>query len=397
MLAMWVPELPFQLAARRDPELQGRPLAFLSPHGGRVATLWLLNARARAEGLRPGDPMDAALRRVRGLRLLEPTPRTWGEAQGAFRDFLVAWTPQGLLPRMGEALVELQGTQRLFGPPKDAAWRIQRELRARHGWDSRAGLSASATAAGFAARLEAPLVEVPEGAEPGFLAPQPLQRLPELAPRWLWRFRRLGLHRLGDLQPLPLPTLAQLVHPAEAPKLLAKVRGEDRPRLPLLMEPQGRSVHRWRLEPPCLPEAVPLARWLLTLLWEEARAPRALALQWWDLDGQSHRWAAPPEALLRPPLALAPAATEAFLALATRRLLVHRVELRLRWGLGQAVGLFQGEGDAKLGRLEGALARLRRRFPETEVRPGWLAPGGSRDLAAERESAYRATARRTPP
>lgn len=373
MLAMWVPELPFQLAAQRDRALEGRPLAFLSPHGGRVATLWLLNARARAEGLRVGDPMDMALQRVRGLRVLDPTPRTWWEAQGAFRDFLQRWTPQGLVARMGEALVELQGTQRLHGAPQDAARRIQGELRSLHGWDSHGGLSLSATAAGFASRLGESFVDVTPGGEQAFLAPRPLQRLPELAPRWLWRFRRLGLRSLGDLQPIPLPTLAELVHPDEAPKLLARVRGEDRPRLPLLTEPQGRSTHRWRLEPPCLPEGVPLAHWLLKQLWEETRSPRTLALAWWDVDGQAHRWSAPGELLLRPALVLAPAVEQAFRGLATRRILVHRLELKLHWGLGQAVGLFQADECAKLGRLEGALARLRRRFPEAEVRPGWLA------------------------
>lgn len=373
MLAMWVPELPFQLATQRETGLRGRPLAFLSPHGGRVATLWLLNARARAEGLRPGDPMDMALQRVRSLRVLDPTPQTWWEAQGAFRDFLQHWTPQGLVARMGEALVELQGTQRLFGAPQDAARCIQRELRASHGWASQGGLSLSATAAGFASRLGEPFVDVEAGAERSFLAPHPLHRLPELSPRWLWRFRRLGLRSLGDLQPIPLPTLAELVHPDEAPKLLAKVRGEDRPRLPLLAEPLGRSVHRWRLEPACLPEEVPLARWVLKVLWEETRSPRALTLAWWDLDGQPHRWTAPAEILLHPSLALAPAVAQAFCGLATRRMLVHRLELRLRWGLGQSVGLFQSEANAKLGRLERALARLRHRFPATAVGPLWMA------------------------
>ena len=373
MLAMWVPELPFQLAAQRDAELRGRPLAFLSPGKGPVATLWMVNSLARQDGLRPGDPMDWALQRVRGLRILDPAPGLWREAQTGFRDFLERWTPQGLIPAMGEALLELRGTGRLHGAPPDAARRIQRELRAVHGWASRSGLSSSATAAGFASRMEEPFMEVREGSERSFLAPMPLHRLPGLPLRWLWRFRRLGLRDLGDLQLVPCPTLAELVHPDEAPKLLAKVRGEDRLRLPMLTEPQGRSRHRWRLEPPCLPEGVPMARWILKLLWAEPRSPRALGLQWWDVDGQSHRWTAPPECLARPALALAPAAEQAFLALATRRMLVHRLELRLCWGMGQPVGLFQAEMDAKLGCLEGAMARLRRRFPEAEVRPGWLA------------------------
>ncbi|HJU84183.1 MAG TPA: hypothetical protein VJ600_08225 [Holophagaceae bacterium] len=372
---MWVPELPFQLAAQRDPGLRDRPLAFLSPHGGRVRTLWLLNARARAEGLRAGDPMDLALHRVPGLRALDPQPQTWWEAQSAFGDFLQHWSPQGQLGRMGEALLELRGTDRLFGPPLDAARSIRRELASGLGWDGRGGLSESATAASLASRLAADLELVPAGAERAFLAPRPLGAL-ELPPRLRFRFRRLGLRVLGDVQPLPLATLAQLVHPDEAPKLLARVRGEDRPRLPLLTEPQGRSTHRWRLEPPRLPEAVPLARWVLERLWADPRSPRRLALLWWDVDGQPHRWEAPEADLLEPPLLLAPRVEQAFRRGAVRRLLVHRLELRLSWGLGQAVSLFQGERTQRLGRLERALARLRRRFPETPVLPAWAAEAG---------------------
>ena len=245
------------------------------------------------------------------------------------------------------------------------------QLAVRHwGWDGRGGLSESATAATFAARLARDLEEIPGGAEAAFLAPRPLGQL-ELSPRLRFRFRRLGLRLVGDLQPLPLPVLVQLMPPDDAPKLLAQARGEDRPRLPLLAEPAERSTFRWRLEPPRLPEEVPLARWLLEGLWSERRSPRSLALAWWDVDGQSHRWRAPDEALAEPPLALAPRTRAAFLELATRRLLVHRLELRVAWGLGQPVPLFQEERSERLGRLERALDRLRLRFPDAPVRPLW--------------------------
>jgi DNA polymerase-4 len=376
VLAMRIPELPFQLACQRDGALRERPLAFLAPEGGRLRVLWLVNGRARAEGLRPGDAMDPALRQVPGLRVLDPQPQTWWEAQSAFGDFLQDWSPQGQLGRMGEALVELGGTGRLFGPPKDAAQRMRKELALRYGWDGRGGLSASATAATFAARATRDLEEVPSGAEAAFLAPRSLAHL-ELAPRLGFRFRRLGLRLLGDLQPMPLTVLAQLMPPDDAPKLLAQVRGEDRPRLPLLAEPSERSTFRWRLEPPRLPEEIPLARWLLERLWSERRSPRKLLLAWWDLDGQPHRWNASESDLLEPPLALAPRVRQAFLGLAMRRLLVHRLELRLTWGLGQAVMLFQDDRSARLGRLERAMAGLRKRFPDAPVRPAWSGASGA--------------------
>ena len=375
MLAMWVPELPFQLACGRDGDLRDRPLAFLNPESPRSPSLWFVNRRGRNEGLVSGMPMDQALRAAPGLRVLDPAPQVWWEAQGSLADFLQHWTPQGQLGRLGEALVELQGTQRIFGPLADTAERMRRELADRHGWESHGGLSLSATAAQIAAHGERRLERVVEGAEAAFLAPQPLRRLPDLAPRIRERFHRLGLRSFGDLQPVPLPVLAELMNPKEAPDLRARIRGEDRPRLPLLTERPGHARHGWRLQPPCLPEEVALAARCLDWLWSDARHPRHLVLRWWDVDGEPHAWRASPEDLTAPPLILARRLQQAFLAGAPRRLLVREVELRLAWGLGRERSLFQDPRHQRLERLEPALARLRHRFPDQAVLPGWVGKG----------------------
>ncbi len=375
MLAMWVPELPFQLACGRDGVLRDRPLAFLNPETPRTPSLWFVNRLARAGGLAPGLPLDRALRAAPGLRVLDPAPQVWWEAQVSLGDFLQQWTPQGQLLRLGEALVELQGTQGLFGPLADTAERIRRELAQRHGWESHGGLSLSATAAQLAARAEHHLERVGEGGEAVFLAPHPLRRLPDLAPRLQERFQRLGLRSFGDLQPVPLPVLVELTNPKLAPDLRARVRGEDRPRLPLLTERPGHVRHGWRLQPPRLPEEAGLAARCLTWLWSDPRSPRRLVLRWWDVDGEPHTWRAAPEDLAEPPMALARRIQRAFLEGATRRLLVREVELRLAWGLGRERGLFLTPLQERLDRLEPVLARLRRRFPDQAVLPGWAGRG----------------------
>jgi hypothetical protein len=319
-------------------------------------------------------PLDQALRVAPGLKVLDPAPQVWWEAQGSLSDFLQHWTPQGQLGRLGEALVELQGTQRIFGPLADTAQRMRRELTERHGWASHGGLSLSATAAQLAAHIEHQLELVADGAESAFLAPQPLRRLPDLAPRIRERFHRLGLRSFGDLQPVPLPVLVELTNPKEAPGLRARVRGEDRPKLPLLTERPGHARHGWRLQPPCLPEEVALAARCLDWLWSDARHPRHLVLRWWDVDGEPHAWHASPEDLTAPPLVLARRLQQAFLAGAPRRLLVREVELRLAWGLGRERSLFQDPLQQRFERLEPVLARLRQRFPDRTVLPGWMGP-----------------------
>jgi hypothetical protein len=175
---------------------------------------------------------------------------------------------------------------------------------------------------------------------------------------------------------VPLPTLSQLMPEPEARQVLARVRGEDRPRLPMLADPLGESRHPWRLEPPCLAEEVPLAFWCLDRFWNDGRTPRQLRLRWWDVDGEVHRWQAPADALAQPLLVLAPLVEAAFRRESRRRILVHRLELHLAWGLGRTRGLFEAPATAKLGALEPALAKLRRRFPDRPVLPGWAIQEG---------------------
>jgi hypothetical protein len=376
---MWVPEMPFQMACQVDAGLKDRPLAFLSAGPQRTPCLWLVNRLAREEGVAPGEPLDQALRRLPGLRVLDPAPQTWWEAQASLGEFLQHWSPQGLLGRMGEALVDLHGTARLYGGPRDAASRIQRDLAQAMGWTSHGGLSLSATAARLATRIPANglrLEEVPDGSERVFLAPQPLGRLPDISPRVRFRLRRLGLSRFGDLQPVPLPTLSQIMPEPDARQALTRARGEDRPRLPMLADPLGESRHPWRLEPPCLPEEVPLAFWCLERFWNDGRSPRQLTLRWWDVDGEAHHWRAPAEALTEPAMALARLVETAFRKGSERRILVHRLELHMAWGLGRARGLFEAPLTRKLGALEHTLARLRKRFPDRPVLPGWALEAG---------------------
>jgi hypothetical protein len=271
---------------------------------------------------------------------------------------------------MGEALIELRGTQGLFGHPKDAAHRILKELSASMGWLGHGGLSASGTASRLAARLELGVESVQDGFEASYLAPHSLRALPNLEASLLFRLNRLGLYQIRDLQPVPVDMLSHFMRGDKAKSLLQRARGEDRQRLPMLADKPSESRHTWRIEPPSMPEAVCLAPWMLDKLWKDRRCPRSIKLTWWDVDGFSHRWIANDTDLSEPPMAIARKADAAFRQKSVRRILVHRLEARIGWGLGRANGLL-AESNEKIEALEPALARLRKRFPEHPVLPGW--------------------------
>jgi len=371
MLSLWVPELPFQLAVGRDGRLTGRPLAFLSPHGT-TPVLWLVNRLAKSEGIVAGDSMDTALRRCLGLEVLDPAPQVWWEAQVSLGEFLTKWTPQGALGHMGEAMLELNGTQCLFGHPKDAAARMLRELAASMGWSGHGGLSGSGTAARLAAKKEHGIESVQDGHEASFLAPHPIKALPTVETDTLSRLQRLGLYQVRDLQPVPLDVLTKVVRQDRAKTILQCARGEDRPKLPMLADRPHESRHTWRLEPPAVPKDVPLASWLLDKLWRDKRSPRSIKLTWWDLDGMSHRLDVGETDLAEPHMSIARTVEAGFQRESERRIVVHRLEVLIAWGLGRPKSLF-GTADTKLDAIEPALAKLRRRFPNNPVLPGWAA------------------------
>jgi len=243
MLSLWVPELPFQLAAGRDKSLAGRPLAFLSPYGP-TPTLWLVNRLAKQEGIGTGEAMDRAIRSCPGLQVLDPAPLAWREAQASLAEFLTKWAPQGKLGRIGEALVELGA----LGSPKDAANTILKELLGSMGWMGHGGISSSGTASLVAARQEHGIEAVLEGQEANYLAPHPLSVLPNLEKGILYRLNKLGLFEIRDIQPVPLDMLSQFLPLEKARGILQCARGEDRPKLPMLADkPHGHQV--WRLRP----------------------------------------------------------------------------------------------------------------------------------------------------
>jgi len=329
-----------------------------------------VNRLAKVEGIGVGDSMDRALRVCPGLQVLDPAPQVWWEAQAGFGEFLTRWTPQGLLGRMGEAQIDLQGTHGLFGHPVDAASLILKELSGAMGWLGHGGLSVSGTASRIAARQERGVEIVQDGFEASYLAPHPLKTLPRLEDGILFRLNRLGLYQIRDLQPVPVNMLAQFVREDKARNLVQCARGEDRPRLPMLANKPHESQHLWRIEPPAMPEAIPLAQWLLDKLWNDRRSPRLLMLNWWDVDGVSHRWGASEFELSEPPLVVARTAETGFRQNAQRRILVHRLEAHIAWGLGRSRGLFC-DGNKKLEAIEPTLAKLRKRYPDHPVLPGW--------------------------
>lgn len=372
MLAVWLPELPFQIARLQEPGLVGRPLGFRSPEAGRTPRLWMVDRTARRAGLEAGLPVDVALHQDPGLIVLDPAPTIWMDARTVLTRQLLAYSPLGRLGRFGEDFVDLRGTERLHGPELDAAERIRRDLQRGIGWEAHGGLSRSLTASRLAAKAEDQVRLVERGAEGPFLAPFSLGSLPALEARSRERLSHFGLHRIAQVQPMDAFALGRLIPPAEAYQVLRQAKGEDEDRLPAMeVDHRTESVRRIVL-PPAHKHELGIAAWVWGLVWAwrlDGRYLHRLQFAWWDVDDAHHMlkvtmahgdlWGWSQDLELR------------FMAEATRRILIQRLEIEA-WLSPQpaAVTLILEDEAKKRLALEAAALRLQRRYGHPVLRRG---------------------------
>lgn len=223
-----------------SPELSSRPLA-VAPSAADRATLLALSDEARRAGLVRGMPVRKAQRLCPDLIVLPPNPQLYARASRALHEILRVFAPT-IEPRgYGHAFLDLTGTGRLFGPPQDVAARIRREAQERLRLPLSVGIASNKLVSQAAIkanrRSHESLLYVPGGGERGFLAPQPLDVLPELHATMRARLDDYQLDLIGEVAAIPESAL-YAVFGKDGILLGARARGIDpRPVLP----PERRS------------------------------------------------------------------------------------------------------------------------------------------------------------
>ena len=189
------------------PALRTRPLA-VAPPGADRATILALSAEARLAGLERGMSVRKAQRLCPDLIVLPPNPRLYARASRALHEILRIYAPT-IEPRgYGHAFLDLTGTGRLFGPPQDVAARIRRETSQRLGFSVTVGVASNKLVSQAAIKADRrtggradseSLLYVPSGDERGFLAPHPLEVLPELGTSMRARLEDYQLDLIGEV------------------------------------------------------------------------------------------------------------------------------------------------------------------------------------------------------
>jgi DNA polymerase-4 len=200
----------FTVAVERvvHPELQRRPVV-VAPVGPSRSMVTALSPEARDAGIYQGMMVSRALRRCRGLVVLPPNEPLYARATRALCQVLENFSPVLEPAGYGQAYLDMTGMGRLLGPARDAAWRAQKEIRARLRLEAALGVASNKMVSRIAAVVTEPagLQDVPAGNESAFLAPLPAPLLPGVGPKTREQLLELNIRIIRELAVMRLEHL----------------------------------------------------------------------------------------------------------------------------------------------------------------------------------------------
>jgi DNA polymerase-4 len=211
-----------------DPGLRGKPVIVgaLPGHRGVVSTC---SYEARAFGVRSAMPVSEAYRRCPQGLYVRPRMERYARLSAEVMEIFASFTPEVQRLSIDEAFLDMTGTEKLWGPPREAARLLKNTVRERTGLGISIGIAPNRYVAKIASGLRKPdgLVYVrPEEVE-AFMLELPLEKLWGAGGKTQERFGELGIRCVAQLASLGEAQLGSLFGRAGGAFLYAAVRGRD--------------------------------------------------------------------------------------------------------------------------------------------------------------------------
>lgn len=186
-----------------DPSLVGKPVIVGGGPGGeqRRGVVAACSYETRKFGVHSAMPLARALRLCPDAILVPVGRSRYGDYTRQVREALEGFTDLVEMTSPDEAYIDLRGTERLHGPPIEAAHRIRNKIASEVGLPVSVGLATSTTFAKIASKLSKPsgMFVVFPGQEPSIARPLKLRALPGLGPKTADRLHKHGIRTLGEL------------------------------------------------------------------------------------------------------------------------------------------------------------------------------------------------------
>lgn len=182
-----------------DPALAGKPVIVGGRNGRGVVTS--ASYEARKFGVHSAMPGFRAKKLCPQGIFLPNRRRVYSEFSSRVFAILERYSPLVHAISIDEGIVDLTGTEKLFGPALKTADQIIKKIKTDLGLAASGGLSTHRIVAKIAATLAKPhgLIYVPEGAELNFLSPLPVEMIPGIGPKTHQELLRRGVQTIAAL------------------------------------------------------------------------------------------------------------------------------------------------------------------------------------------------------
>ncbi len=207
-----IPAFPIEVVRGQDPSLKGRPVVMAPLHSERAGII-SVSPEARKEGIFKGMSLKRAIEICPGLRIIPPNPELTRRAFCSITQVAGRYTPLWEPSKPGHIFMDVTGTERLWGGPRDTAWKVRAEIAKAVGLKSTAGVAGNKMVSSIASRAipREEIVDVAHGNEEGFIAPLRVDFLPAVSYLWIrMLLEELNIRRAGEIaimEPWDLKTI----------------------------------------------------------------------------------------------------------------------------------------------------------------------------------------------
>jgi DNA polymerase-4 len=220
----------FAVAVERrvDSRLRKRPVIIAHDISPR-ANVYDMSEEAYQSGVRKGMGLHRAFRYCRDAVVLPPHPARYEQAMVQLLKHALPYSPLiEVADHNGHLFMDATGTEKLFGPPPDVAWRIRKAIRSDMGLDPIWSVAPNKLVAKAATRVVKPAGEyiIGAGEESDFMNPLPIHFVPGIERQELKCFREFNLTRAGHVVALSMEQL-HIMFGIRCHSLYNAVRGID--------------------------------------------------------------------------------------------------------------------------------------------------------------------------
>jgi DNA polymerase-4 len=225
---------------RDRPELRGKPVAVGG--AGARGVVAAASYEARRFGVRSAMPSFEARRLCPDLIFLPGNMALYARESRRIFEIFDAFSPRVEGLSLDEAFLDLTGTRRLLGTPREVATRLRRRVREETGLAVSVGIGPVKMVAKIASAAAKPdgMLEVPADAVRAFLAPLSLRAIWGVGPVGAERLRVAGFERLGELADCDPELLCRAVGQWGG-EIARLARGEDIREVEAYREPKSYS------------------------------------------------------------------------------------------------------------------------------------------------------------